>query len=132
MKKLLFVVGLFFMGLTAQAQTPNIPTRTDSLVAEEVKAPVKIIDVAPEVLDTYVGQYELAPSFIVTITRKENELFAQATGQPQFPIFASAVNKFYFKVVEASVIFNADDTGKITSMTLYQGGQVVPGKKLEE
>jgi len=97
-----------------------------------VKAPVKIVDIAPEVLDNYVGQYELAPSFIVTITRKENELFAQATGQPQFPIFASAVNKFYFKVVEASVIFNADDTGKITSMTLYQGGQVVPGKKIEE
>lgn len=97
-----------------------------------IKAALKTVDIAPEVLDTYVGRYELAPSFIVTITRKENELFAQATGQPQFPIFASEVNKFYFKVVEATVVFNADDAGKITGMTLYQGGQIVPGKKLEE
>ncbi|WP_055443247.1 serine hydrolase [Lacinutrix himadriensis] len=96
-----------------------------------VTAAVKNVDVAPEVLDTYAGKYELAPNFIVTITRKENELFAQATGQPQFPIFASEVNKFYFKVVEASVVFNADEAGEITSMTLYQGGQVVPGKKIE-
>jgi CubicO group peptidase (beta-lactamase class C family) len=96
-----------------------------------VTAAVKNVDVALEVLDTYVGKYELAPNFIVTITRKENELFAQATGQPQFPIFASEVNKFYFKVVEASVVFNADEAGEIISMTLYQGGQVVPGKKIE-
>jgi D-alanyl-D-alanine-carboxypeptidase/D-alanyl-D-alanine-endopeptidase len=96
-----------------------------------VKNVVKEVVVVNDVLDTYVGQYELAPNFIVTVTRKYNELFAQATGQPQFQIFASAQNKFYFKVVAANVTFNADKAGEITSMTLYQGGQIIPGKKIE-
>ncbi|MGB1307813.1 MAG: serine hydrolase [Oceanihabitans sp.] len=101
------------------------------LVSLGVKDAAKDHEVAAEVLETYVGKYALAPSFVVTITRKEQQLFLQATGQPQFPIFASAKNKFYLKVVEANLTFNADDTGKIVSMTLFQGGQVIPGKKIE-
>lgn len=83
------------------------------------------------VLDTYVGKYELAPNFIITITRKENSLFAQATAQPQFEIFASAQNKFYFKVVEANLVFNSDEEGKIKSVTLNQGGQSPEANKIE-
>ena len=36
------------------------------------KSAVKVDDDKPEVFDTYVGKYELAPSFIVEITRKDN------------------------------------------------------------
>ncbi len=106
----------------------NAKTILESLGVKDV---VKDVIIAQEILDTYVGKYELAPSFIITVTRKENQMFAQATGQPQFEIFASAQNKFYLKVVEANVTFDADEAGTIKSMTLYQNGQVMPGKKLE-
>jgi CubicO group peptidase (beta-lactamase class C family) len=96
-----------------------------------VTSAVKTVNVASEVLDTYVGKYELAPTFIITVTHKENKLFVQATGQPQFEVFPKAQNEFYLKVVEASVTFNADETGKIISMTLHQNGQNMPGKKIE-
>ena len=87
--------------------------------------------VSQTILDTYVGKYELAPTFHIVITTKEGRLFAQATGQPQFEIFPSDYNKFYLKVVEAKVEFTANQNGEIESMTLFQNGQVLPGKKVE-
>ncbi|WP_250432486.1 serine hydrolase [Hanstruepera flava] len=89
------------------------------------------VEVPENVLDTYCGQYELQPGFIITVTRQEKQLFAQATGQPQFELFASAYNKFYLKVVEAQVTFKANDKGKIDSLTLHQNGQNMPAKRIE-
>jgi hypothetical protein len=74
----------------------------------------------------------LAPTFHITITQKNNQLYLQATGQPQFEIFASAENEFFLKVVEASIIFNKDENGKVNSLTLNQNGQSMPGLKIEE
>jgi D-alanyl-D-alanine-carboxypeptidase/D-alanyl-D-alanine-endopeptidase len=62
--------------------------------------------VSPVILDTYVGQYELAPGFILTVSRKENQLSAQATGQGKLPVFAKSENIFFYKVVEAQLVFN--------------------------
>jgi CubicO group peptidase (beta-lactamase class C family) len=90
-----------------------------------------VVEVSNEVLGTYVGVYQLAPEFLLTITRKDNQLFAQATGQPQFEIFPSAENKFFLKVVEASITFNKNDTGNVDSLTLHQGGQNMPAPKIE-
>ncbi|PNQ72552.1 serine hydrolase [Hanstruepera neustonica] len=89
------------------------------------------VEVPIDVMDTYCGQYELAPGFIITVTRQDNQLFAQATGQPQFELFASAHNKFYLKVVDAQVTFNANEKGKIDSLTLHQNGQDMPANKIE-
>lgn len=88
------------------------------------------VEIADEVLETYVGQYELMPNFVLTISKEDKQMKAQATGQPQFPIFAQAENVFYFKVVPAQLTFNTDDEGKVESVTLLQGGQEIVGKKL--
>ena len=92
---------------------------------------VKDVIVSNEVLQTYVGKYQLSPNFNITVTKKEQHLFIQATGQSLFEVFASSQNEFYLKVVSASVTFNSDDNGKIKSLTLHQGGQNTPGIKIE-
>lgn len=89
------------------------------------------VEVSTEMLESYCGQYELQPGFVITVTRNEKQLFAQATGQPQFELFASDYNRFYLKVVEAQVTFNANDKGKIDSLTLHQNGQDIPAKRIE-
>ena len=88
------------------------------------------VEIAHEVLETYVGQYELMPNFVITISKEDKQLKAQATGQAQFPIFAQAENVFYFKVVQAQLTFNTDADGQVESVTLLQGGQEIVGKKL--
>lgn len=89
------------------------------------------ITLAPEVLKQYNGKYELAPTFHIVVTAKGNQLFAQATGQPEFEIFAESETTFFLKVVPASIDFSKNDKGEITSLTLHQGGQDMVGKKVE-
>jgi len=83
-----------------------------------------------KILQQYVGEYELAPTFKINVTLENGQLKAQATNQPQFDIFAEKENHFFLKVVEAKIEFLKDESGKVTSLVLNQGGQKIPGKKI--
>lgn len=89
------------------------------------------ISVSNEILKTYEGTYQLHPSFHIEITTQNDRIFAQATGQQQFEIFAESENTFFFKVVEAKVVFNKTSDGNIKSLTLFQGGQELEGLKIK-
>lgn len=85
----------------------------------------------PVDFDVYVGEYELAPGFIIKVWREEGNYKAQATGQPSFDIYPENASKFFLKVVDAQIEFNRDDKGAVTSMILYQAGRAMPGKKVK-
>lgn len=88
------------------------------------------ITLEPEVLAQYIGKYQLQPGFVIEVTTKDNQIFAQATGQPQIELFPEDEDTFFLKVVPASVDFNKDENGSIISLTLHQGGQDMEGKKI--
>jgi serine-type D-Ala-D-Ala carboxypeptidase/endopeptidase len=92
---------------------------------------VEEVTVDSATLETYVGKYELAPGFILAVSRAGNQLKAQATGQPEFPIFPRSVNVFYLKVVDAQLTFNQNEDGRVESVTLHQGGHDLVGKRME-
>jgi serine-type D-Ala-D-Ala carboxypeptidase/endopeptidase len=77
------------------------------------------------VLARYVGEYELAPAFHITVTRAGAHLFLQATAQPRFPIFAESDSTFFLKVVDAQLTFQPD------GLVLHQNGQNTPGRKVQ-
>jgi len=91
----------------------------------------KEIAVDPKLFDAYVGQYQLAPNFILTVTREEDKLFVQATGQPKFQIFPESALEFFLKVVDAQITFETDSTGRAVSLVLHQNGRNVPGKRIQ-
>jgi hypothetical protein len=109
---------------------PGNTNATDMLAKMGVGEASKVFVVEESVLESYVGVYELAPNFTITITRKGTQLFGQATGQGQFELFAKSATQFFLKVVEAQVTFTSKD-GKVESMTLFQGGQLIPGKRIK-
>jgi CubicO group peptidase (beta-lactamase class C family) len=74
------------------------------------------------VLTKLVGQYPLTPAFVISVTEDGGKLYAQATGQPKFQLFAKSETEFFLKVVEASVTFEKDDSGAVTGLVLHQGG----------
>lgn len=90
----------------------------------EVRPPKqhKEVTVAPKLFDGYVGRYQLAPNFILTITRQGDKLFARATGQPKAEIFPEGEREFFYKVVDAQVTFETDSSGRAISLTLHQNG----------
>lgn len=100
-------------------------------LGETVESPkdvVTVVDTAT--LESYVGTYELAPSFAITVSRENARLYAQATGQSRFELFAESKTKFYLKVVDAQVTFVPNSTGKIEQLILHQNGRDLPGKRL--
>jgi len=82
-------------------------------------------------LDPLVGVYELAPNLTMTIAKENGALFAQATGQSKFPIFAESETEFFFKVVDAQITFVKDAAGKVGQIILHQGGANIPGKRVQ-
>jgi CubicO group peptidase (beta-lactamase class C family) len=91
----------------------------------------KEVAVDPKLFDAYVGQYQLAPNFVLTVTRDGDKLFVQATGQPKFQIFPESALEFFFKVVDAQITFETDSTGRATSLVLHQNGRNMPGKRVQ-
>ena len=78
------------------------------------------LELKPEVLDLYIGQYSsTAIPIKIDITRNENKLVAQATGQPSFPLDATATNVFKFEQAGIVLEFNPEKK----QMTLKQGGK---------
>jgi hypothetical protein len=89
------------------------------------------IKVSESVLALYVGEYELQPGFILAVTKEGDRLFTQATGQSKFEVFAETETKFFLKVVEASIEFVKDDTGKFSKLILNQGGRKMEAKRIK-
>jgi len=80
------------------------------------------VKIDPKIIDAYVGQYELNPNFIITMTREGDNLMTQATGQPKFELYPESETKFFLKVVDAQFTFVKDDKGAVTHLILSQGG----------
>jgi D-alanyl-D-alanine-carboxypeptidase/D-alanyl-D-alanine-endopeptidase len=89
------------------------------------------IDVSPGVLARYIGDYQLAPGFVLTITLEGGHLMTQATGQPKVEVFAKSESEFFLKVVDAQISFVADESGKIEKLILHQGGRDIPASRVK-
>jgi len=87
--------------------------------------------VDPASYDALVGEYELAPGFVLTVTREGDKLMTQATGQQKVEVFPSSPTEFFLKVVEARLSFVKDTTGKVTGLVLHQGGRDMPAKRIK-
>lgn len=79
----------------------------------------KVIEVSPETLDQYAGVYSSEQLPVkITITRESTRLIAQGTGQPSFPLEATAQDQFKFE--QAGIVMIFQPTEK--KMILKQGG----------
>lgn len=131
-----------FLGFTADGKRgvvilTNIQQSVDdlgfaTLLPDAPLAPAqKQVALSPRQLQDYVGEYQLAPGFVLTIMRKDDQLLAQATGQGAFPIFPSAADKFFAKITDIRIDFNRGDQGKVDSLTLHQNGHDTPAPRLD-
>jgi len=88
------------------------------------------VEVAVEILETYVGEYELPSDVLVTVTIEGGVLSAQPSGQRAFTLFPESEAKFFLKEINAQVTFTKDDSGVVTGMVLHQGGRDQVGRKV--
>jgi CubicO group peptidase (beta-lactamase class C family) len=106
-----------------------------SLVAiyfdEPYTVPKKRVEVKVDaaLLDAYAGEYQLSPTMTFKITREGGGLVLEPTGQSKSPIFAESETEFFLKVVDASMKFVKDSSGKVTGLDFTQGGRTTNAKK---
>jgi bla regulator protein blaR1 len=118
-------LGCLSLGLLAVAADVGPPNATTSS-----EAPVAIV-LDSAVLDRYSGDYQLAPSAVLAVTREGNHLFAQLTGQRKAEIFAQSESEFFYKIVKAQISFESDAEGRTTGLVLHQNGVNITGPRID-
>lgn len=103
-----------------------------SLQGQSISKDSSAIKVDASILKSYVGRYDYTQGAVMIVTLEDNQLQAQLTGQPKFPIFPSSKNEFYWKVVDARVKFVTDEKGNVINAIHYQNGSELEAVKLKD
>lgn len=116
----------------AQAAKPSaIPAASAPKKASDAKATArKEVKLSDKVLKSYVGEYEMAPGRILTVTLENGSLWGQPTDQQKRQLFAESSMKFFLKDIDAQVAFQKDAKGNVTGMVMNQAGR--PERQLKK
>ncbi|HOX27200.1 MAG TPA: serine hydrolase [Candidatus Krumholzibacteria bacterium] len=107
-------------------------TRHDKIagaVADSLMALQEVSEIDPAISERYVGEYELEPGFTLIFRARDGRLYTQATGQPEFEVFAASETEFFLKVVDARITFDVEG-GVVRGLTLRQNGRDLPAPKI--
>ncbi len=99
---------------TPIAEAGPVPEAPESVDRTEVQ-------LTQDELERVTGVYRFAPRAALTITQEGNQLFATITGQGALPIFPRAPLEFYWRAVNAEIVFSEED-GVISGATFTQDG----------
>jgi len=98
-------------------------------VIKRLEKPPVVVDA--KVFDTYVGDYEVGPGFVLRVFREGDKLMTQATGQGVFEIFPESETVFSPRAFPAKLTFVKDGEGKVTEIRIDQNGRVTVGKRIK-
>ena len=104
---------------------PSIP------LANLAQMRANAIAVDAKSLEQFVGTYALSPTFNVTVRTRDGKLFAQATGQGEFELFAKSATVFFARITPLEVAFEEIKDGKAQRFQLTQGGSTRPAQRVE-
>ncbi|KQT20616.1 peptidase M1 [Chryseobacterium sp. Leaf405] len=103
-----------FVKIDPNSQIPDINSKNNSWTSADAK-PVEKINTKD-----FTGTYESKDLPLkIKFTEKNNQLFGQATGQPEFPLDYTGNNTFTFEQAEISMTFSQDKK----TMTFKQGSR---------
>jgi CubicO group peptidase (beta-lactamase class C family) len=90
----------------------------------------KTVDIS--VLNEYLGDYEIFPGFILTVSLENDHLVGQATGQGKTVMNAKTETEFFVPLANATIIFGRGENKEVDHLVLKQAGQEIKAPKLEE
>jgi D-alanyl-D-alanine-carboxypeptidase/D-alanyl-D-alanine-endopeptidase len=105
---------------------PSIPLAPKPVPPKQRTA----IELSSAVMARYVGVYQLAPQFAITVTLTNGTLMGQATDQGAHRLWPETETDFFVKEVDAQITFVRDSQGTVTQLILHQNGQNQPAKKV--
>lgn len=111
--------------LALHTADPSRPVR--NVAAERAATAQAAVPVAADALAPLAGVYALNPQFKLTVRARGERLFAQATGQGEFELFALDAKRFFARVTALEVEFEAPAAAAAgaasPALVLRQSGQ---------
>ena len=88
-----------------------------------------VVQVAPDVVKRYVGEYVLDSDFVITVTQQGGQLFASYPGQPKARLLAESESQFFPEGNALRLTFERDGKGRVTHLVVRTGGQKLEAKR---
>jgi len=88
------------------------------------------IEIDKEIYDSYVGEYLLKEDYVIEVSRENDHLFAQPTGQQKYEIYPESETKFFLKVADIEITFIQNEQDDVSGLIMKQGGKEMPAKKI--
>jgi D-alanyl-D-alanine-carboxypeptidase/D-alanyl-D-alanine-endopeptidase len=89
------------------------------------------VKVNTKLYDAYVGKYQLQPDFVITVSREDDHLFTQATGEPKFEIFPESDRDYFYRTMEGQITFVTGEESRATGLIIHQFGKNPHLKRVE-
>jgi CubicO group peptidase (beta-lactamase class C family) len=87
------------------------------------------IDVAPAILQAYVGVYELSRDTVLYFKVEGGKLYSSFDGRQWDPLVAESETRFFAQGDDTRVVFVKDAAGQVTGLNLEIQGAVLPARK---
>jgi hypothetical protein len=81
-------------------------------------------------LDRCVGDYELRPDFVLTITRQGNGLGAETSGGAKLQLIAESPTRYRVPAMSSVIEFNVANDDPATSLVIKQGATETIAKRV--
>jgi hypothetical protein len=88
-----------------------------------------VVKVAPDVLQKYVGEYELGPDAVLAVTLDGGQLYGTYPGESRLPLLAESDTAFFPEGSPTRVTFERDASGRVTHLVLHMGAREVQAKR---
>lgn len=88
------------------------------------------INLDAKTLETYAGQYELAPNLVLTVKSEAGKLLLQM-GKRSEELFAESETSFFLKAIDAQITFVKDNKGQVVRLILHQSGAAMEAVKIQ-
>jgi CubicO group peptidase (beta-lactamase class C family) len=90
-----------------------------------------VVQVAPNVVERYVGDYVVDRDFVISVTQESGQLYASYPGQPRARLLAESETQFFPEGNQLRLTFARGAKGRVTHLTVHSGGQELEAKRRE-
>jgi len=100
---------------------PTVPSNSDS----------DLLAIDANLRSRLAGRYQLAPTFIFTVSDRDGHLMVAITNQPTQEVFPDSPTRWSYRSVDATLEFQLPKTGPAKSLILHQNGIQQTARRLE-
>jgi serine-type D-Ala-D-Ala carboxypeptidase/endopeptidase len=90
------------------------------------------VSVKADVLERYVGRYEVSSDDWVVITRVGDHLLVDGNGDPNVPYYPENDETFFSKILEGQIVSKTDQAGRVTELVWSTYGASKRYKRSED